>query len=76
LIEGKIKIFIEPKKEVTWDIKAAVAVDLTEDHGKCTRRHAQIVRRNAKSLSSPVETVRYIAGTALQNARTKDAKSK
>ncbi len=51
-------------------------VDSTEVRERCTRRLAQTVRKNAKSLSSPAETVRYIARNVFQSARTKDVKKR
>jgi len=58
-------------QEVTWDIKKVAAVDTAEGHGRCTRRFAQNVRKNAKSLLNPGMTVRYTARIAIQSARTK-----
>jgi hypothetical protein len=46
-----------------------VAVGTAELRGKCTKRFAQNARKNAKSLSNPEMTVRYIAKNALQNAK-------
>ena len=36
-----------------------MGVDLTASRGRCTKRFAMIAKRNAKSLSSPAETVRF-----------------
>ena len=63
-------IFTKTKKEVIWGINKA-AVDLAEDHERCTRRFAQNVRKNVKSLLNPEMTVPYTAGIAIQSARTK-----
>ncbi len=52
------------------------AADLAEGLGRCTRRLAQSVKKNAKSLSNLAETVLYIARSAFQSARTKAVKSK
>lgn len=52
-------------QEVTWDIKKVAAVDTAEGHGRCTRRFAQNVRKNAKSLLNPEMTVRYTARIAI-----------
>jgi hypothetical protein len=49
-------------------------VDTAEGHRRCTRRFAQNVRRNAKSLLNPAVTVRYTARIAFQSARTKGVK--
>jgi hypothetical protein len=51
-----------------------VAVDTAEGHGRCIRRFAQNVRKNAKSLLNPEMTVRYTARIAIQSARTKVVK--
>jgi len=51
-----------------------VVVDLTEVRERCTRRLAQTVRKNAKSLLSQAVTVRYIAGNAFQSAKAKAVK--
>jgi hypothetical protein len=51
-----------------------VAVDTAEGHGRCTRRFAQNVRKNAKSLLNPEMTVRYTARIAIQSVRTKVVK--
>lgn len=67
------KIFSKAKKEATWDMKKVAAVDTAEGHGRCTRRFAQSVRKNAKSLLNPEMTVRYTARIAIQSARTKVA---
>ena len=69
------EIFTKTKKEVTWDTDK-VAVDSAEGHGRCTRRLAQTVRKNAKSLSNPAATVRYTARNAFQSAKAKAVKSK
>jgi len=61
-------------KEVTWHINKVAAVDTAEGHGRCTRRFAQNVRKNAKSLLNPEMTVRYTARIAIQSARTKVVK--
>jgi len=50
-------------------------VDLTEARERCIRRYAQTAKKNAKSLSSRAETVRYIVRNALQNAKAKAVKS-
>ena len=63
-------------KEWTWGTKVAadtVAADMA-GLAKCTKRFAQNVRKNAKSLLNRVKTVRYTAGTVFQNARTKAVK--
>jgi inner membrane protein involved in colicin E2 resistance len=71
----EIKIFIETKKEITWDLMIeVVAVDSAEGHGRCTRQFARNVRKNAKSLLSPVMTVRYTARTVFQSVKTKVVK--
>ena len=69
-----VKGLTEAKEEVTWDMNKAAA-DLAESLGRCTRRLAQTVRKNAKSLSNLAETVLYIARSAFQSARTKAVKS-
>ncbi len=56
------------RKEVTWHISKMV-VDSTDGRGKCTRRLAQTVRKNAKSLLNLAESVQYTAGSAFQSAR-------
>jgi len=61
-------------KEVTWYINKAAAVDTGEFPGRCTRRFAQNVRKNVKSLLNPEMTVPYTAGIAIQSARTKVVK--
>jgi hypothetical protein len=48
---------------VTWE-KDKVVVDSTERRERCTRRFAQTVRKNARSLSNPAETVQYTARSA------------
>ncbi len=70
-INSRTKICSFAKKEVTWHINKAAAVDTAELLGRCTRRFAQNVKKNAKSLLNPEMTVRYTAGIAFQNARTK-----
>jgi hypothetical protein len=35
---------------------------------RCTRRHAQNVKKNAKSLLNPAETVPYTARSVFRNA--------
>jgi hypothetical protein len=52
-------------KEVTWYINKAAVVDTGELPGRCTRRFAQNVRKNAKSLLNPEMTVPYTAGIAI-----------
>jgi len=49
-------------------------VDTAEGHERCTRRFAQNVRKNAKSLLNPEMTVRYTARIAIQSARTQVVK--
>jgi hypothetical protein len=75
-IKKGLKSLPKPKKEVTWHIVkvVAVAVDTAEGHGRCTRRFAQIVRKNVKSLLNPEMTVRYTARIAIQSTRTKVVK--
>jgi hypothetical protein len=64
-------------KEETWDIRVMAAEEDSADlHGRCTRRFAQNVRKNAKSLLNPEMTVRYTAKIAIQSARTKAVKRK
>lgn len=53
-----------------------VAVDSTEVRERCTRRLAQTVRKNAKSLSNQAATVRYTARSAFQSAKAEAVKSK
>ena len=36
---------------------------------RCTRRHAQNVKKNAKSLLNPTKTVQYTAGSVFRNAK-------
>jgi len=48
---------------------------MAEGHVRCTRRFAQAVIKNVKSLSNPAETVQYTARIASQSARTKAVKS-
>jgi len=71
IISSGTKIFSKAKKEATWDIKKVAAVDTAEGHGRCTRRFAQNVRKNAKSLLNPEMTAQYTARIAIQSARTK-----
>jgi hypothetical protein len=56
------------RKEIIWGFKNAVE-DSTEGHGRCTRRLVQIVRKNAKSLSSQAETVLYTAKNVSQSVK-------
>jgi hypothetical protein len=63
-------------KEDTWHTNTMAAVDTAEVNGRCTRRFAQNVRKNAKSLLNPEMTVRYTARIAFPNARAKAAKRK
>ena len=49
-------------------------VDLTEGRERCTRRLAQSVRKNAKSLSNPAVIVRYTARSASQSAEIEAVK--
>ena len=51
-------------------------MDSTEGRGKCTKRLAQIVRKNAKYLSSQEATDRYTAESVFQSAKAKAVKSK
>jgi hypothetical protein len=51
-----------------------VAEDSAELHGRCTRRSAQNVRKNAKSLLNPEMTVRYTVRIAFQSVKTKAVK--
>ncbi|KPK41181.1 MAG: hypothetical protein AMJ78_06250, partial [Omnitrophica WOR_2 bacterium SM23_29] len=74
IINLGIKIFTKTKKEVKWDISKVAAVDTAEGRERCTRRFAQNVRKNAKSLLNPEMTVRYTARIAIQSARTKVVK--
>ena len=61
---------ISLKEIIIWDTnKVVVVVDLAEGRGKCTRRFAQTVNRNARSLSSPETTVQYTARIVFQNAK-------
>jgi hypothetical protein len=76
IINSGTRIFTKAKKEVTWDINKVAAVDTAEGHGRCTRRFAQNVRKNAKSLLNPEMTVRYTARIAIQSARTKVVKKR
>jgi pyruvate-formate lyase-activating enzyme len=57
---------------ITWDIK----VEDSEDPGKCTKRPARNVKKNAKFLSSPGKTVRYIVKTVFQSVKIEAAKHK
>ncbi len=70
-----VKGLANAKEEATWDMNKAVA-DLAEGLGRCTRRLAQTVKKNAKFPSNLAETVPYIARSAFQSARTKAVKSK
>ena len=51
-------------------------MDTAEGRGRCTRRFAQNVRKNVKSLLNPEMTVRYTARIAIQSARTKAVKNR
>ncbi len=44
-------------------------VDSAEGRGKCTRRFARTVKRNARSLSNPKTTVQYTVRIVFQNAK-------
>ena len=58
-------------KEEIWDldkVAAVAAVGLAGVRGRCTRQHAQNVKKNVKFLLNPAETVRYTARTAFQSA--------
>jgi hypothetical protein len=46
-----------------------LAADTAELRGRCTRRFAQNVRKNAKSLLNPEMTVRYTAESATQSEK-------
>ncbi len=62
-------------KEAAWVFKvvAAVVADSVADaHAKCLKRHAQVVRRNAKFLLNHPEIVLFIAKIAFRSARTAD----
>jgi hypothetical protein len=63
-------------KEETWGIKVAVvlAAGLAVVHEKCTKRFAQIAKRNVKFLLSLEMTVQCIAGIVFQSARIKAVK--
>jgi len=52
----------------------AAAADTAAARGKCTRRFARNVKKNAKSLLNPGMIVRYTARIVFLNARAKDAK--
>jgi hypothetical protein len=43
-------------------------------HGRCIKRLAQNVKKNAKSLLNPEKTVRYTARIVIQSVRTKAVK--
>ena len=60
------------QKEGAWGFKAVV--DLVGVPGRCTRRFAQNVRRNAKFLLSPAETARSTARSASESKRRADVK--
>ena len=61
-------LMLSEKKELTWVFK--VAVDLVVRR-KCSRQFARDVKRNAKSLLDPAETVRFTAKSVSQNAKKK-----
>ncbi len=65
------KLLTQLKKEATWHMDKVVDMAVRE---RCTRRHAQNVKKSAKSLLSRAATVRYTAGNAFQSARTKGVK--
>jgi len=56
---------------ITWDIK----VEDSEDPGKCTKRHARNVKRNAKFLLSPGTTVQYTVKNVFQSVKIEAAKA-
>ena len=53
------------KKEKAWRFK----VGSTENQERCTRLYVQIVKKNAKSLSSLGATSRFIAEIVIPSAR-------
>jgi len=53
-------------KEATWHLDKVVG--MAEVSERCTRRHAQSVRKNAKSLLNQAETVLYTARNAFRSA--------
>jgi hypothetical protein len=46
-----------------------VAVDSTRDQEKCSKRFAQVVKRNVKFLSNRAVTGQFIARNAFPNAK-------
>ena len=44
-------------------------MDTTGGRGKCTKRSAQTVRKSAKFLLIPEETVQFTAKNAIQNEK-------
>ena len=68
-----MKLKTAAKKEEVWDTEKAGA-DLAQGREKCTRQLVQNAKRNAKFLLSQEKTVRYIARTVFQSARTTAAK--
>ena len=75
MIQLVVKGVTNAKEEVAWDMNKATA-DLAEGLGRCTRRLAQTVRKNAKFPSNLAETVPCIARSAFQSARTKVVESR
>ena len=60
------KLLTELTKEATWHLNKVVGMAGVRE--RCTRRHAQNVKKNVKSLLNPAETVLYTARSALRSA--------
>ena len=62
VINLSFKLLTELKKETTWHLDKMMGMAGVRE--RCTRRHAQNVKKNAKSLLNPAETVLYTARSA------------
>jgi hypothetical protein len=50
-----------------WHLEIVASVEALVDHARCIRQLVQIVDKNVKFLSSPLETDRFIAKNVIQN---------
>jgi hypothetical protein len=76
IIFSDLRLYKRSKKEEAWHINKVVAADSVAVPGRCTRRFAENVKKNAKCLLNPEKIVRYIAKIVIPNVKTKAVKIK
>jgi|GEM_PF-6925886 len=66
VVNLSFKLLTELKKEATWHLDEMVGMAGVRE--RCTRRHAQNVKKNVKSLLNLAETVPYTVRSVFRSA--------